>query len=802
MSSTQLQFLKRYTQVGLRTAMVAVVASAVSLSANAFQLEFDEDGELSGSINTIMSFGAQWRMQERDADLVGKANNDPRHESELALNRLREYREVPGLWSSNGDDGNLNYDQHDVTYAVAKITSDMNLSYEDFSFRAGWSFYFDEVNRNFQESRVSRFYREDNDGQAADYQDCATGGVATPCIRTNRPKSIEDEVGYNFFLYDLNLSYDFEIAEKFVTLRVGRQGVNWGESTFLVLGSINSVNPPNAYRLRIPGGDLKEIFKPVNMVFASIGLTDNMSLEAFYQLKWDRIDPDPVGSFFATSDIAGDGGDFGMLSFIEPEDPNNEKDGNNPGATPTAPDNVANDPSLDSLGQALGLAPSGRSVEVIKTNARLQEFVDELAVDGTDSCGTGIDCSGVGDVISDLRDARTDPRDEGQYGMKLSYYAEDLNGGTDLGFYYLNIHSRLPYASFIAAKQTTVVDLPAVLGGLGLPNQIPNPLEIFDNADTLKIFLEYPEDIEYYGLSYSTNVGDWAVSGELVYRPDYPFQIHTSDLTYAALAPAFGTSCLPEQGADGTVDSANTPDGYGGCTGDSRSVNRIAVPSFVEIFREGGQDGDFTTTNYSQAPRQLIRGYEELDVLQYDMTFLALPGTNPFGGDTWLVLFEAGFTHVLNMPEKNDLQFAGAGDDTPFSRSAEEAVVANGGTENGDSGPAALQALLVQNPDRQGANAFADDFSWGIRFISLLTYNDLLLGFNVEPLTGFFWDVNGVSPGPGGNFIEGRKTIFQGIRFNKGNWSGELRYTWFTGADERNAERDRDNMFLQFTYSF
>lgn len=809
MNSTKLQSLKQRiqfgkkvgTKVGLFAAVMGLTSVAV-MPANAFQIEVDEDGELSGSLNTIMSFGAQFRMQERDADIVGKANNDPRFEEELAINRIREYENVPGLWSVNGDDGNLNYDQYDITYAVAKITSDLNLSYEDFSFRAGWSFYFDEVNRNFKEQRVSRFYREDNTYDPATDGDCLSSSPANPCFETNRPKDIEDATGYNFFLYDLNLSYDFEVAEKFVTLRVGRQGVNWGESTFLVLGSINSVNPPNAYRLRIPGGDLKEIFKPVNMVFMSIGLTDNTTMEAFYQLKWDRIDPDPVGSFFGTSDVAGVGGDFGMLSFVEPEDPNNEKDGDNAGTAPTSPNNVADDPSLAALGQVLAVVPTGRAVEVIKTNNRLQEFADQLESD-LDSCGgdlnADVQCSP--ETIEAIRNARTDPRDEGQYGFKVAHYAEDLNGGTDLGFYFLNIHSRLPYASFIGTRQTAVVDLPAVLGGLGLPNQIPQPTEIFNNADTLKIFLEYPEDIQYYGLSYSTNVGDWAVSGELVYRPDYPFQVHTSDLTYAALAPAFGTSCLPEQGVDGTPDSGNTPDGYGGCTGASRSVNRISVPSFVEIYREGA-DADFTTSNYSQLPRQVIRGYEELDTLQYDMTFLALPGTNPFGADTWLVLAEAGFTKVMDMPDKSELQFAGAGDDTPFSRSAEEAVVANGGVEGGDSGPAALQALLVQNPDREQAGAFADDFSWGVRFISLLTYNDLLLGFNVEPLTGFFWDVNGTSPGPGGNFIEDRKTIFQGIRFNKGNWSGEMRYTWYTGANERNAERDRDNLFLQFTYSF
>src|SRR3546814_20796399 len=38
------------------------------------------------------------------------------------------------------------------------------------------------------------------------------------------------------------------------------------------------------------------------------------------------------------------------------------------------------------------------------------------------------------------------PRDSGQYGLRLNYFA-DLFGGTQLSVYYLNYHSRYPYAS-------------------------------------------------------------------------------------------------------------------------------------------------------------------------------------------------------------------------------------------------------------------------------------------------------------------------------------------------------------------
>ena len=49
------------------------------------------------------------------------------------------------------------------------------------------------------------------------------------------------------------------------TLRIGRQVLSWGESTFIPNG-INSINPIDVAKLRTPGSELKEALLPVNMV--------------------------------------------------------------------------------------------------------------------------------------------------------------------------------------------------------------------------------------------------------------------------------------------------------------------------------------------------------------------------------------------------------------------------------------------------------------------------------------------------------------------------------------------------------
>lgn len=54
-------------------------------------------------------------------------------------------------------------------------------------------------------------------------------------------------------------------------------------------------------------------------------------------------------------------------------------------------------------------------------------------------------------------------------------------------------------------------------------------------------FMDYPEDIRLYGLSFSTTLPTGtAWQGEISYRPNAPVQINTQDLTLSVAAPALG----------------------------------------------------------------------------------------------------------------------------------------------------------------------------------------------------------------------------------------------------------------------
>jgi hypothetical protein len=261
----------------------------------------------------------------------------------------------------------------------------------------------------------------------------------------------------------------------------------------------------------------------------------------FYGYEWRPILVDPVGSFFSVSDTLGDGGRYAMLSFAKaPEDPDELYQPNrNPNDT-------------------IGLLNSTSDRTVIR------DYAEEK---------------------------RRRPDDGGQYGVAIRSYLEDLNGGTEIAFYYANYHSRIPTASFIAADATCITSALALGCGIaGLGEPVP--------VGSARLLLEYPEDVHMLGTSFNTNVGDWALSGEYVFRDNLPIQVHTTDLTFAALQPAFPTA------AAGPIPG-----------------RRQAVP-------------DFISTNYRKNPvtaGEYIPGFERMKVGQLGMTAI-----RTIGGANWV----------------------------------------------------------------------------------------------------------------------------------------------------------------------
>ncbi|MFT5064070.1 MAG: hypothetical protein ACI91G_001443 [Gammaproteobacteria bacterium] len=189
-----------------------------------------------------------------------------------------------------------------------------------------------------------------------------------------------------------------------------------------------------------------------------------------------------------------------------------------------------------------------------------------------------------------FRSPDNEPRSGGQAGMALRYYL-DAAGGVQLAAYYANYHSRAPLISGTAKN--------------GPPN-------------TMRYFLEYPEDNQLLGVSANGIVGDWSIYGELAHHIGSPLQVDDVELIYAGLG-----------GADQLDADPNTP---------------------------GTQQF---------APGAYIRGYERLDVSQVTFGGLRSYGSDSlFWADNLIVAFEVGMNQVHDMPTEDELRFDGPGTTT------------------------------------------------------------------------------------------------------------------------------------------
>ena len=100
-------------------------------------------------------------------------------------------------------------------------------------------------------------------------------------------------------------------------------------------------------------------------------------------------------------------------------------------------------------------------------------------------------------------------------------------------------------------------------------------------------------------------------------------------------------------------------------------------------------------------------------------------------------------------------------------------------------------------------NRFADPFSWGYRLATRMDYPGLLGPWNISPRLSWQHDVKGTTPGPGGNFIQGRHALTLGVNANLQNrWELDVSYTTYGGAGQYNELIDRDFAAATIKFSF
>ena len=688
---------------GHTLAATAIVCLGWGLSSSVDAIGIQSaSGDITGSWDTTVSFGQGWRVSDRDCRLIGTA--------EGGCGR-----------SPNVDDGDLNYGKGTFSRAFKALT---------------------ELSLNFRD-KAGIFVRGDALYDAAVMSD--------PTERTPLTHAARGLVGSYTRLLDAFGFLRFDLGSLPAELRLGRQVVSWGESTFIQNG-LNEVNHYDVSALRVPGSELKEALLPDEMAVFNLRFNETFSTQLLYLFQWHETKPEPDGSYFSTNDFGTPAGNKVVLGFGEFSD------------------------------QGTDFRPLGGP------------FITNFQ------------------AVGRLPD-RT-PSNGGQFGINFKIYLPNFSNGTELGIYFLNYHSRLPVVSAMtgtqagvgnafgavsavgAAAQALVAGLPfgaavatgaavgtqraAQLGGnLSAPTaaqyatvgantllaggnvtaQATNIAE-HEYAQTAGYFEEFPEDIKMIGASFNTQLQKTgtALQGEFTYRHNVPMQYDDVELLFAALTP-FEQSLAQLTGA---------------------TLPPICLPGAAATLSRCNQLGVFGVG-------QPIRGWGLHDMYQAQFTATQTVA-NVLKASQLVLVLESAVDYVPGLenklsggPNGQGLRYDGPGTDL--------------------SGNPNLAGFQFGSFDP--GNRFPTTTSWGYVLAGRLEYNNLIGAWSVLPHFTWQHDVNGTSPGPGGNFIQGRHALTVGVTGNyQSKWELDVSYTQFGGAGLYNLLNDRDFVAASVKYSF
>ena len=654
--------LKTHPNLGIKKCLAVILPLAMAAQAQGFEFFM---GEIEGNLDSQVSMGSSWRLEPQDT-------------------RLTQGITGTRVLSENQNDGDLNYEKNDIFSNVVKGSHELQVKYQHYGALVRGKYWYDEALEN------------NDDLDDSGYHDLAKFSGA----------EILDAFVYG----------EFDVLNMPVDIRLGKQVVSWGESTF-IRGGINQINPVDISSFRRPGAEIKEGLIPVNMAFASVGISDNLSYETFYQLDFQETVTEGCGTFFSTNDFQPDG------------------------------------------------------------------------------CNTI--SSPVGDISRHV-DGNRRPDSDGQFGVAMRYFSETLD--TEFAFYAMNIHSRSP---LISGEKSVFDEYAFLTSGSPVLSAMRNELTSGDAADSsnydqlvaandayiaantaalmnptdataaataqatqaataearqalaevnvglLSIlstnsgaaigatpqtyYIEYPEDQQIAGISFATTVGSIALSGEVTHKLDMPLQINSETLL-AASVQADGTYAYVYDAMGGAANQVAANDAARGAVYDAYGSLGIDILDT--------QDGAGTT------------GYRTFDVSQAQFTVVKLID-QVLGASQISIVGEMGYTYIHNF--KGDIPFSGD----------------------------------------EFLNDVVTESSWGYRTRILAKYNDAFAGVNLSPELAWSEDVDGVSPAPGGSFIEGQQVFSVSLNAEYQNtYTSSIAYTQYSGGTT-NTLSDRD--FASFT---
>ena len=336
-------------------------------------------------------------------------------------------------------------------------------------------------------------------------------------------------------------------------------------------------------------------------------------------------------------------------------------------------------------------------------------------------------------IIQNISNARKDPNileasDSGQFGLALRKYVDQID--TEFGLYYERLHNRTPVINVRYNNQAALDG--SILGGGPAPAYYQ---------------IEYPEDMDIFGLSFSTNVGVVALSGEVSLKKDMPISINgTTELTGGLGVFQAPEACFAGQGL-----------AFG-------QFGPRACAALVEFISEGGLLGSLEANG-------VAKGWDRFDVTQAQSTALYF-WDQGLGSQRVTLIGEVAWVYVNDLPSIDVM---------PYGRNPIFGAPSMIDPTNNDAG-------------------FVTTNSWGYRIRAAADYPNAFAGVTLTPTLAWAHDVKGTSPTP--SFLHGRQAFSLGLNASYlSKYRAGISYTIFNRGVANPAE-DRDFLAITFALDF
>ncbi|ARN74274.1 DUF1302 domain-containing protein [Oceanicoccus sagamiensis] len=430
--------------------LVWVWLVAISLPMNAAAFDYrDADTGIEVLFDFEAAYGFRMRTEDTDLSLVSPAHGGTR----LAAGR-----------SGNLDDGTLNYDKGELVSNMFRATGELTVGWRNLGlFIRGYAFYDYENERNDRE-------------------------------RTELGKVALDQVGSDAELLDVYLSARFTVSEVPLHLRLGDQVVTWGESRFFPGSGVDVANPMNIPLYQQPTSTLRDLRKPVGMLWGTAQITPQLIIEAYYQYDWEESELPASGTYFSSNDAAPQDG-----AFI----------------------------------QAEGFAS--------QFGTNLSEFYG-IPAETLEAVGIQAFDPNFYQVTQRLPDDSAS--DSGQFGVTVQTILTHFND-SKIALHYAQYHAKLPSFGLVGPSLSNYVTGYSEPGIEKLKRELiregAGPVKSTAAATLTQLsaalndasfFYQYPDDIEMLGLSFNTTTmgTGTAYFGEVAHHFDVPMPIHSGDV--------------------------------------------------------------------------------------------------------------------------------------------------------------------------------------------------------------------------------------------------------------------------------